>query len=220
MVGETSVRAHDLDLAALRAMPLEREPFQYLVVPAFIKREALSRINADYPKIAERGSFPVSQVAYGPAFRALLDQLEGDEFRKAFEEKFGLELAGRPTTTTVRGQCGRGDGKIHTDSLSKIITVLIYMNPTWEKPGGRLRLLRSGSDLDDVLVEVPPVEGTLVAFKRADNSWHGHEPFVGERRVIQFNWVTSEGNRQITMLRHHASASLKRVLGLLVPGRH
>jgi len=220
MVGATSVRAHDLDLAAFRAMPLEREPFQYLVVPAFIKREALSRINADYPKIAERGSFPVSQVAYGPAFQALLDQLESDEFRKAFEEKFGLELAGRPTTTTVRGQCGRGDGKIHTDSLSKIITVLIYMNPTWEKPGGRLRLLRSGSDLNDVLVEVPPVEGTLVAFKRANNSWHGHEPFVGERRVIQFNWVTSEGNRQIAMLRHHASASLKRVLGLLVPGRH
>jgi len=220
MVGATSMRAHDLDLAAFRAMPLEREPFQYLVVPAFITREALSRINADYPKIAERGSFPVSQVTYGPAFQALLDQLEGDEFRKAFEEKFGLELAGRPTTTTVRGQCGRGDGKIHTDSLSKIITVLIYMNPTWEKPGGRLRLLRSGSDLNDVLVEVPPVEGTLVAFKRADNSWHGHEPFVGERRVIQFNWVTSEGNRQIAMLRHHASASLKRVLGLLVPGRH
>ena len=220
MVGATSMRAHDLDLAAFRAMPLEREPFQYLVVPAFITREALSRINADYPKIAERGSFPVSQVTYGPAFQALLDQLEGDEFRKAFEEKFGLELAGRPTTATVRGQCGRGDGKIHTDSLSKIITVLIYMNPTWEKPGGRLRLLRSGSDLNDVLVEVPPVEGTLVAFKRADNSWHGHEPFVGERRVIQFNWVTSEGNRQIAMLRHHASASLKRVLGLLVPGRH
>ena len=220
MVGATSMRAHDLDLAAFRAMPLEREPFQYLVVPAFITREALSRINADYPKIAERGSFPVSQVTYGPAFQALLDQLEGDEFRKAFEEKFGLELAGRPTTTTVRGQCGRGDGKIHTDSLSKIITVLIYMNPTWEKPGGRLRLLRSGGDLNDVLVEVPPVEGTLVAFKRADNSWHGHEPFVGERRVIQFNWVTSEGNRQIAMLRHHASASLKRLLGLLVPSRH
>lgn len=210
----------DLDLAAFRETPLERAPFQYLVVPAFIKREALPRINADYPKISERGSFPVSQVSYGPAFQGLLDQLESDAFRAAFEEKFALELAGRPTTTTVRGQCGSGDGKIHTDSLSKIITVLIYMNPTWEKPGGRLRLLRSGSDLNDVLVEVPPVEGTLVAFKRAANSWHGHEPFVGERRVIQFNWVTSEGNRQITMLRHHASASFKRVLAMLTPGRH
>lgn len=219
MGGARSVMPHDVDLAAFRAVPLEREPFEYLVVPAFIKREALARINADYPKISERGSFPVSQVSYGPAFQALLDQLESDAFRKAFEEKFGVELAGRPTTTTVRGHCGRGDGKIHTDSLSKIITVLIYMNPTWEKPGGRLRLLRSGNDLNDIIVEVPPVEGTLVAFKRAANSWHGHEPFVGKRRVIQFNWVTSEGNRQITMLRHHASASLKRMLGLLAPGR-
>jgi SM-20-related protein len=218
--GPPSVVPDDLDLAAFRAVPLAREPFQYLVVPAFIKPDALARINADYPRISERGSFPVSQVAYGPAFRALLDQLEGDAFRDAFEEKFGLQLAGRPTTTTVRGHCGRGDGKIHTDSLSKIITVLIYMNSSWEKPGGRLRLLRSGSDLNDIIVEVPPVEGTLVAFKRAANSWHGHEPFVGERRVIQFNWLTSEGNRQIALLRHHASASFKRVLGMLVPGRH
>ena len=44
-----------------------------------------------------------------------------------------------------------------------------------------------------MIMEVPPTEGTLLAFRRADNSWHGHKPFAGERRVIQFNWVTSEG---------------------------
>ena len=37
----------------------------------------------------------------------------------------------------------------------------------------------------------------MLAFKRSNNSWHGHEPFAGERRVIQFNWLTSQGNRQI-----------------------
>jgi hypothetical protein len=31
-------------------------------------------------------------------------------------------------------------------------------------------------------------------------TWHKHKPFVGPRRVIQFNWVTSEGNRRIAML--------------------
>jgi SM-20-related protein len=211
---------HNFDLAAFRATPLAKEPFEYLVVPRFIRQDALAPINTDYPKISERGSFPAAQVASGPAFQSLLDDLESDEFREAFEEKFGLELAGRPTTTTVRGQCGVGDGAIHTDSVSKIITVLIYMNSTWERPGGRLRLLRSGNNLQDMIVEVPPVEGTLLAFKRAANSWHGHEPFVGERRVIQFNWVTSEGSRQIVLLRHHASASLKRVLGKLLQGRH
>jgi hypothetical protein len=208
-----------LRLDAFRATPLTREPFQHLIVPGFVAPAALAAINADYPKISTSGSFPVDQVSFGPAFQTLLDELEGDDFRTAFEEKFGLDLEGRPTVTTVRGRCDARDGKIHTDSTSKIITVLIYLNESWENSGGRLRLLRSADNLNDILVEVPPVSGTLLAFKRSDNSWHGHEPFAGERRVIQFNWLTSEGNRQIAMLRHHTSAAFKRVLQTLKPDR-
>jgi hypothetical protein len=208
-----------LRLDAFKATPLAAEPFQHLVVPGFIGPAALAAINADYPKISTSGSFPVDQVTFGEAFQALLDELESDEFREAFEEKFGLDLAGRPTVTTVRGRCDARDGKIHTDSTSKIITVLIYVNESWEQQGGRLRLLRSADDLDDIILEVPPVAGTLLAFKRSDNSWHGHEPFAGERRVIQFNWLTSEGNRQIAMLRHHTSAAFKRVRQMILPGR-
>jgi SM-20-related protein len=212
-----SLRCFDMD--AFRATPRASEPFEYLVVPGFVRPDACARINADYPRISERGSFPVDQLSFGPAFREMLDELESEEFRAAFEQKFALDLAGRPSTVTVRGQCSPKDGQIHTDSLSKIITILIYMNPSWEQAGGRLRLLRSGENLDDVIAEVPPTEGTLLAFKRADNSWHGHKPFAGPRRVIQFNWVTSEGNRRIAMLRHQVSAPFKRMLGALMPGR-
>ena len=208
-----------LDLEALKATPVIREPFEYFVVPGFVRAQARERINADYPKISEGGSFPVAQLSYGPAFREFLEDLESDEFREVFEQKFGLDLAGRPTTITVRGQCSPKDGRIHTDTKSKIITILIYMNPAWENSGGRLRLLKSADNLEDMIMEVPPVEGTLLAFKRADNSWHGHKPFAGERRVIQFNWLTSAGNRQIAMLRHHTSAAFKRVLQTLRPGR-
>ena len=210
-----SLRALDLD--ALKAAPVTREPFEYFVVPGFVRPEARAKINADYPKISEGGSFPVAQLSYGPAFREFLDELESDEFREAFEDKFDLALAGRPTTITVRGQCSQKDGRIHTDTKSKIITILIYMNPAWENSGGRLRLLKSGDNLDDMIMEVPPVEGTLLAFKRADNSWHGHKPFAGERRVIQFNWVTSEGDRRMAMLRHHVSAPLKRLFAAMRP---
>jgi SM-20-related protein len=209
---------HALDLAAFRAAPLTREPFPYLILPGFVRPEARAAIHADYPGIDRPGSFPLRGLRYGPAFRSLVEALEGPEVRGAFQEKFGIDLAGRPTMVTARGRCGPGDGGIHTDSLTKIITVLIYMNPSWEESGGRLRLLRSGDDLDDVITEVPPTEGTLLAFKRADNSWHGHKPFSGPRRAIQFNWVTSEGNRRIAMLRHHLSAPFKRVLGALRPG--
>src|SRR5262249_52136819 len=205
----------DLDLEAFRAVPLSRDPFQYLIVPGFVRPDACARINTDYPKISERGSFPVAQLSYGSAFAEFLDELQSDEFRRAFEEKFGLDLSGRPTTVTVRGQCSPKDGQIHTDSKSKIITVLIYLNPAWEHPGGRLRLLNSGADLDDLVAEVPPAEGTLLAFKRAENSWHGHKPFAGERRVIQFNWVTSEGERRRAMPRHTLSAPIKRMAAAL-----
>jgi hypothetical protein len=208
-----------LGIEQFRTTPLVRQPFEHLIVPQFIGPQPLAEINADYPKISTSGSFPVDQLAFGPAFRNFLEELNGDDFRKAFEEKFGIELTGRPTITTVRGRCGPGDGKIHTDSATKIITVLIYMNESWDQPGGRLRLLRSSNDLTDIIIEVPPIAGTLLAFKRSNNSWHGHEPFVGERRVIQFNWLTSHGNRQIAMLRHHTSASFKRLLQMVIPSR-
>lgn len=200
-------------LDAFRATPLIREPFDYLMLPNFLPPDICDAVNRDYPKIAESGSYPVAQLAFGPAFRRLLDEMASDEFRAAFAEKFSADLAGRPHTITVRGKCSPRDGRIHTDTKSKILTLLIYMNPAWEHSGGRLRLLKSGDNLDDMIMEVPPAAGTLLAFKRAENSWHGHQPFEGERRVIQFNWVTSEGDRRLSMLRHNVSAAVKKIFG-------
>jgi hypothetical protein len=202
-----------LEMEALKAASVTKEPFEFFVVPGFVRPEVQADINRDYPKIAESGSFPVAHLSYGPYFSELLDEMASDEFREAFEGKFGVNLAGRPHTVTVRGRCSPKDGRIHTDTRSKILTLLIYMNPEWEHAGGRLRLLRSADNLEDVITEVPPDSGTLIAFKRSDNSWHGHKPYSGERRVIQFNWVTSEGDRRIAMLRHHVSASFKRLFG-------
>lgn len=205
------------DLEAFSAAPLEREPFEHLVLREFVKPEALCRINSDYPRIMQTGSFPLDSVKFGPGFQAMVNALESEEFRKAFEEKFGVDLSGRPSTITVRGRCGARDGKIHNDSTSKIITVLLYLNPDWDDAGGRLRLLRSRDDIDDVAVEVQPSDGTLVAFLRSDRSWHGHLPFEGERRVIQFNWVNDSSNQRLALFRHRLSASVKHLLSSLRP---
>ncbi len=104
-----------LRLDALRATSLVREPFPYLITLGFIGPAALAAINADYPKISSSGSFPVDEVTFGSAFQRLLDELEGEEFRAAFEEKFAIDLSGRPTVTTVRGRCDASDGRIHTN---------------------------------------------------------------------------------------------------------
>jgi len=201
-----------IDLELFEKTPLTREPFEHLVVREFVKPEARNAINDDYPKVQRPGSFPLRETTFGPNFKALIDDLHSSAFRAAFERKFSINLTGRPTMITVRGRCSKEkDGKIHTDSKTKIITVLLYMNPTWESAGGRLRLLKSPNDIDDMILEVPPVEGTLLAFKRSDNSWHGHKPFTGERRVIQFNWVTTEEVALREQRRHRFSATIKKI---------
>lgn len=199
------------DLAAFEATPLKHDPFDYVIVPGFVRAEAKDALNRDYPQIDKPGSFPASDLRFGPAFRDMLDEFASAQVRAAFSRKFGVDLEGRPLMTTVRGRCQQKDGRIHTDTKSKIITVLIYMNSKWENPGGRLRLLRTKDNLENYAAEVPPNEGTLIAFRRSDKSFHGHKPFVGERRVIQFNWVTDSGTVWRERLRHRISAWIKGV---------
>jgi len=200
-----------LDLAALARTPLVAEPFPHLVVPGFVAPQERAALARDFPPIEQPGSFPVGELRCGPAFAAFLAELEGEAMRAAFAEKFALDLAGRPTMVTVRGQARASDGKIHADAKTKLITVLIYMNEAWEAPGGRLRLLRSSDNLDDVVTEVPPAAGTLLAFRVTPHSWHGHAPASGPRRVVQLNWVTSQSVVARERLRHGLTAKLKRI---------
>ena len=113
---------------------------------------------------------------------------------------------------TVRGHCQKKDGRIHTDSKDKLVTCLLYLNdPSWSPQGGRLRLLRNGKDLNSTIAEVPPEGGNFVAFKRTENSWHGHEPFEGQRRYIMFNWLQSDVALAKNLGRHRLSAVFKRM---------
>lgn len=200
-------------LESFRATPLASKPFDHLVVPRFVEPAPVAAALRDFPSIDRGGSFPVCELECGPAFEELLAELEGEPLRRAVEEKFAIDLSGRPTMITVRGQSRRKDGRIHTDSRSKIVTVLVYMNPGWTDTGGRLRLLRSGARLDDYEVEVPPELGTAVFFRCTENAWHGHTPYVGERRAIQLNWVTDETVVRREQARHGLSARLKRIFG-------
>jgi SM-20-related protein len=198
-----------LDLDRLRAAPLVRDPFDFVVVEEFVWHEALASLVADFPEIRRPGSFPVNTLAYGPAFGRLVVALTSAGLRLAIEEKFGIDLANRPTMLTIRGKSDGKDGRIHTDSASKIITLLLYMNPVWESAQGRLRLLRGPESFDDYAAEVMPLAGMMVAFRRGERSFHGHHPHIGERRSLQLNWVTEEAVVRRELSRHRWSARLK-----------
>jgi hypothetical protein len=46
-----------LDLATFNATKLCRDPFDFLVVPGFVKVEARAAINADFPRVDLPGSY-------------------------------------------------------------------------------------------------------------------------------------------------------------------
>jgi hypothetical protein len=88
---------------------------------------------------------------------------------------------------------------------------LLYLNETWDSPEGRLRILRSSTDIEDYALEIPPEGGLLACFKVQRNSWHGHTQFVGTRRYLMLNYCDRRATRRREAARHYLSAKIKRI---------
>jgi hypothetical protein len=206
-----------LELEALQQAPVSQIPFSFAVVRDFVSPQNAAAILEDFPFIAYPGLLPVEATRPGPYFKELIAELKSPSVANVFSEKFDIDLAGRATMITVRGRCQEKDGRIHTDSTAKLVTALLYFNDEWDAQGGRLRLLRRRDDLKDMIAEVPPDAGTLVAFRRSDCSFHGHEPFVGVRRYVMINWMASSFAARRELLKHRISATVKRVIAPAEP---
>lgn len=199
-----------LSLAALEAAIPSNDPFEHVVVSGAVDPRLADALAADYPKIESPGSFSLSDAIPGPAVQTLIDELQSDATREILARKLDVDLTDRPTLVTLRGNCSLRDGSIHTDSKSKVVSLLLYLNDAWSSEGGTLRLLKDGRDIESYTVEVPPVFGSMVAFKRSDRSFHGHLPFAGPRRVLQMNYVQSGRVNLVSQVRHRLSALTKR----------
>lgn len=201
-----------LDLEAIRRAVAFEDPFPFLVARGVLDARQLDAVARDFPPIEQPGVWPLEALNYGPGFAALVEAVRDPALETLIGARLGVDLAALPLMITVRGHCQRKDGRIHTDSTDKVVTCLLYLNGRdWSAEGGRLRLLAGPDDIDDVIAEVPPDGGTLVAFRRMDNSWHGHLPFEGPRRYVMFNWVRSGAALSRNVVRHRISAHLKRL---------
>jgi len=203
-----------LDYAALRAAPVSDAPFRHILVRNFVPPQALARVHADLPRSQRGGSFPPEALPLGPAAAALVQELESDTLRRLIGAKLGMALDDAPSMLTVRVFCRDKDGQIHTDSLAKRVTILLYLNPEQEafnQQDGCLRLLRGPDDLDDYAVEVPPTNGTLLVFPNGPATWHGHRTYVGQRYSMQLNYMTNDAKARNELRRHRLSAFVKRL---------
>ena len=207
-----------INLDAISKALVAREPFSFFAADKVLADQDLDAIRIDFPKIEKPGIFPLSALEYGPAFAKLVDEIRSPEMAEALGKKFGVDLKGLPVMITVRGHAQAKDGRIHTDTKDKVVTCLLYLNDKWDEGGGRLRLLRSGDNLEDYAAEIAPNGGAFAAFKVAANSWHGHKPFVGERRYVMFNWVQSDKALSRQLLRHKISAKIKKMVPFFYKG--
>ena len=184
-----------INLSAVQDAQLLRDPYDFLLASNFLKEQAIGNIQRDFPEINKPGYLTVDEVKLHGRFKQLIDELEGPELTEELSRKFGMDLHPYPRLTTIMRRSQPKYGAIHTDGPSKVMTMLVYMNDEWQQDeGGRLRVLYDGKNYEPYKLEVPPTMGTMFAFLRSDNSWHGHLPFSGERRVVQIAWVKSQAD--------------------------
>jgi len=203
-----------LNADAVRNAPLSKEPYSFFLGSGILKDEAIPELKRDFPDITKPGYLTVDEVGLKGKFETLIDEIESDEFSSVLSEKFGIDLNQYPRLTTIRKLSQAKDGRIHTDGPSKVMTMLIYMNDEWQADGsGRLRVLYDEKNFEPYAAEVPPTMGTVFGFLRSDKSWHGHQPFAGERKVVQTAWIVDAKEIERKKKRNGMAQFLKGIFG-------
>jgi hypothetical protein len=194
------------------------EPFPFMIAHGQLPDDARGELERDFPRYTSAGFFPYDASDCGPAINALVERLTAPAFADAVGKPLGIEhLAQYPTLVTLCRSLNKRHGTIHTDSKSKIATALLYLNAQWpDTSNGCLRFLQRIDNIDDMLVpELKPLYGEFAVFKRCGNSFHGHLPYEGERRVIQVAWLTSEDEKLRKTKRGKFSRAFKKLFGKL-----
>ncbi len=200
-----------LSLEKLAARPTTRSPFPHLTAEDLLPQTVKADLARDFPDESKAGFFPIEQLSYGPSFATLLADLQAPEFSRIVGEKLDRDLVDRPKMIVVRKWSAAKDGRPHTDGEDKVATALVYLNDDWGAGAGALRFLE-GPDLDGPGTDpIPARYGGFAAFARADDSWHGHKPFAGERRVIQVFWLKDAEAAARKTKRHARTNFLKSI---------
>lgn len=203
-----------LNVEAIRDADRSSEPYEYMLGRDFLRADAIPHLKADFPAIGKPGYLTVDEVQLKGRFKALVAELEGEELTEELSRRFGTDLHAFPRLTTVMSRSQPKYGAIHTDGPSKVMTMLVYMNDNWaDDGGGRLRVLYDGEHFEPYKVEVPPTMGTVFAFLRGDRSWHGHQPFAGDRKVVQVAWVRDAAELARKKKRNRTAQFLKGIFG-------
>ncbi len=197
---------------------VRHQPFAFMIAHGQLPGEARQELERDFPAYNEAGFFPYDPDDCGPSINVLIGNLTAPAFSDVIGRHLGIDNLGQyPSLVTLCRSLNKRHGTIHTDSRSKVATALLYLNPQWpDISEGCLRFLEHIDDIDaTVAPELKPLYGELAVFKRAENSFHGHLPYEGERRVIQVAWLVSEEAKRRKTKRGKFSRAFKKLFGSL-----
>ena len=197
---------------------VQQQPFPFMVAHGQLPDEARADLDRDFPRYASAGFFPYDPTDCGPSVNALIENMTTPAFASAVGQRLGIDNLGQyPTLVTLCRLLNKRHGTIHTDSRSKVATALLYLNTQWpDTSDGCLRFLNRIDNIDDLAApELKPLYGEFAVFKRCENSFHGHLPYEGERRVIQVAWLTSEEEKLRKTKRGNFSRVFKKIFGVL-----
>ena len=195
---------------------VRHDPFPFLIAHGQLPELCRADLDRDFPKYSGAGFFPYNPKECGESINELVSAVTSPGFASAVGAKLGIDNLGQyPTLVSICRNLNKRHGTIHADSKSKVASALIYLNRTWrDTSDGCLRFLSKIDDIDaTVAPEVKPLYGEFVIFQRTDNSFHGHLPYEGERRVIQAAWLTSEEEKLRKTQRGTATRFFKKLAG-------
>lgn len=203
-----------LDLDAIADAQRFRHPYPFFYGGGAVRREYTDPLAASFPNLRNPGYLTLQDDSLTGAFGEMIATLQSESFADLVSDMLQFDLSHRPTLITVMNLCPRSAGRIHTDSKSKLATILIYLNREW--PAGHqgcVRALYGPDSLNEFAIETPPLFGNFFGFVRSEHSWHGHLPYAGPRRVVQLTWLDGEAALKRRQHNNNVAQRLKTISG-------
>jgi SM-20-related protein len=183
-----------IDCARIGSHVLSRDPYDWAFIDNLYSPQDAADLAATYPTDqfktvngydGEKGysyesrsligmGSPTASFPQGlsDAWRQLAGDLLGPAYRQAMSKLTGRDLSPLLIEANVfHFGPGAWLGP-HVDLKDKVVTHVLYFNPTWDRSdGGCLAILRS-SDIADEAAEILPTVGNSSVIVRSDKSWH------------------------------------------------
>lgn len=104
-------------------------PFAFLVARRQLRDSAQAMLAVDFPRYRGAGFLPWDAADCGASINAPIRALIAPSFADRIGAHLGVpDLSRFPTLVTLCRSLNRRHGTIHTDSQSKVVTALLYLN--------------------------------------------------------------------------------------------